>query len=74
MRPSLAANYSGWETSLQMLVQKVKELKPDGLLGRKLPSQIGLQIPALPGMLIWVYVCHSYGTGQKIHFDWLCRA
>lgn len=33
MRPSLAANYSGWETSLQGLVEKVNELKPDGLLG-----------------------------------------
>ena len=35
MRPSLAANYSGWEASLDMLVKKVVELKPDGLLGTR---------------------------------------
>ena len=34
MRPSLAASYSGWEASLEMLIKKVEELKPDGLVGK----------------------------------------
>lgn len=33
MRPSLAATYTGWETSLEELAQKVEDLKPDGILG-----------------------------------------
>ena len=33
MRPSLAAQYTGWDDSYKLLQEAVQEHKPDGILG-----------------------------------------
>lgn len=53
MRPSLAAKYSGLDTSLKILTDKVDELKPDGLLGNiqfNVASAYDLLIPTLSAL------------------------